>query len=144
MKYENLFQEIKRKDVTTTAWSLGAPCKKKKNQTNKEKNPQQVRTCSKEILEACDTWAIKCKQQKKDIPQVTFFPWAGHFSTPNQHAPRGAPSSSKYVHILCIYSSPIIMFWQQFHQLSVYWQTLAISKINVYEFLWTQSVTEPL
>ena len=74
MKYENLFQEIKRKDVTTTAWSLGAPCKKKKNQTNREKKLQQVRTCSKEILEACDTWAIKCKQQKKDIPQVTFFP----------------------------------------------------------------------
>ena len=36
MEYETLFREIKRKEVTTTAWGFGAQCKKEENQLNKE------------------------------------------------------------------------------------------------------------
>ena len=49
MKYETLFREIKRKEVTTTAWGLGAQCKKKENQLNKEKNPQEDRNMFKNV-----------------------------------------------------------------------------------------------
>ena len=59
MKYETLFREIKRKEVTTTAWGLGAQYKKKENQLNEEKIRRKLETCSKDIVKMCNKMSFK-------------------------------------------------------------------------------------
>ena len=62
MKYDTLFQEIKRKEVTRTASDFWAQCKKRDNWCSKGKEDEK---CAKDSLKMCNKWALMCKQQGK-------------------------------------------------------------------------------